>query len=45
LNSNDLKVSQNIQKTKEKKLVAKPSDTFWKANEKVLDGFVKNGGK
>lgn len=23
----------------------KPSDTFWKANEKVLDGFVKNGGK
>ena len=26
-------------------LVAKPPDTFWKANEKVLDGFVKNGGK
>jgi len=26
-------------------LAAKPSDTFWKAIEKVLDGFVKNGGK
>ena len=33
-----------IQKTKEKNLATKPSDTFWKAIEKVLDGFVKNGG-
>jgi len=25
-------------------LVAKPSDTFWKATEKVLEGFVKIRG-
>jgi hypothetical protein len=29
----------------EGRLAAKPSDTFWKATEKVLDGFVKIGGK
>jgi hypothetical protein len=25
-------------------LATKPSDTFWKATEKVLEGFVKTGG-
>ena len=25
-------------------LATKPSDTFWKATEKVLEGFVKIGG-
>lgn len=34
-----------IQKTKEKNLAAKPSDTFWKAMEKVLEGLEKIGGK
>jgi hypothetical protein len=44
LNANDIKTSQAIQKTKEENLAAKPSNTFGKAIEKVLDGFVKNGG-
>jgi len=43
LNSNNIKTSQTIQKTKDKILATKPRNTFWKAIEKVLDGFVNIG--
>jgi hypothetical protein len=44
LNSNDIKTSQTIQKTKEEILATKPRNTFWIAIEKVLEGFVKIRG-
>ena len=34
-----------IQKTKEKNLATMPSNTFSMASQKVLEGFVKIGGK
>jgi hypothetical protein len=40
LNSNYLKISEAVQKTKEKIIATKPRNTFWKAIKKVLEGFV-----
>ncbi len=40
MNSNYLKISEAVQKTKEKIIATKPRNTFWKAIKKVLEGFV-----